>query len=142
MSEPTTERRTIAAGTIVQIDGLPIQVCEPFEAESHPVKWGLIGSDPILPPPLQDTGSLETMATPLIEAIARVLRDADHGCDWETYVADAQAALTAITEAGYAIVPVEPTEAMLANEPCPAEAQGIYRAMIAAASPIDTKEGE
>lgn len=52
---------------------------------------------------------------------------------------EAQAALTAITEAGYAVVPVEPTEAM-----CEAgleaiidlrsgEAPAAYRAMISAA---------
>ena len=74
------------------------------------------------------------MTTPLIEAIARkqceqhireVRRwDTDPAkleamlpgavdVNWQDHVALAQAALTAITEAGYAVVPVEPTEAML-----------------------------
>lgn len=64
------------------------------------------------------------MTTPLIEAIARALHDGDHPDDimewpehsdsWRAnYARSAQAALTAITEAGYAVVPVEPTEAML-----------------------------
>lgn len=53
----------------------------------------------------------------LIEAIARAIASADgysfDGPDDPHYVPLAQAALTAITEAGYAVVPVEPTEAML-----------------------------
>ncbi|MGN7930288.1 hypothetical protein [Sphingopyxis sp. 22461] len=64
--------------------------------------------------------------------------------------------LAALTEAGYAIVPIEPTEEMLTagnsvemtNVPdCdpPVElpdSWGIYRAMLRTAAPIDTKEGE
>ena len=111
--------------------------------------------DQILPPPVRDAGPLETMARAMCEQHIREVRrwDTDPAkleatlpaavdVNWQDHVAVAQAAITALTEAGYAIVPIEPTEAMLANEPCPAEAQGIYRAMIAAASPIDTKEGE
>lgn len=73
------------------------------------------------------------MTTPLIEAIARkqceqhireVRRwDTDPAkleavlpgavdVNWQDHVALAQAALTAIEAAGYAVVPVEPTEAM------------------------------
>ena len=65
--------------------------------------------DHILPPPLRDDGPLETMARAIIEAqgyspseneLARA-RDEVPGI------------ITALTEAGYAIVPVDPTEAML-----------------------------
>lgn len=53
------------------------------------------------------------MTTPLIEAIARAIRGhGDSTYDWEDFAPAAQAALTAITEAGCAVVPVEPTEAM------------------------------
>lgn len=44
------------------------------------------------------------MTNKLIEAMALVLRDADHGCDWEAYVGDAQAVLKAISDTGYAVV--------------------------------------
>lgn len=69
------------------------------------------------------------MTTPLIEAIARAIEpdwfgevDGKHPLDnyplqHEAYQtrarAYAQAALTAITEAGYAVVPVEPDDAMI-----------------------------
>lgn len=50
------------------------------------------------------------MTTPLIEAMTRAMpRDIDYL--WRK--ACAQAALTAITEAGYAVVPVEPTLEMI-----------------------------
>lgn len=91
------------------------------------------------------------MTTPLIEAIARALVQvhADHveahnavlakkGFWPDPYASPttdalAQAALTAITEAGYAVVPVEPTEAMCAEASEPAQAAALYRAMISAA---------
>ncbi len=104
------------------------------------------------------------MTTPLIEEIARGLcRDGGLCVGFchkqrcysaiAAYGTQAQAALAVITEAGYAIVPVEPTEGMLANEPCPAEAEGIWRAMIAAThdhimpaiqtvGPLDSEKGE
>lgn len=77
----------------------------------------------------------------LIEAIARALRDADAGSFRlgdvvpAYYINRAQAALTAITEAGYAVVPVEPTEAMVEIAPHHdrddmASYREIYRAMI------------
>lgn len=76
------------------------------------------------------------MTTPLIETIARAMEaESDFLRDsvaTETLERCIAAAITALTEAGYAIVPVTPTEEMLANEPCPAEAEGIYRAMIEA----------
>ena len=55
------------------------------------------------------------MTTPLIEAIARALCKSQGEPDncAKFYTESAQAALTAITEAGYAVVPVEPTEAMI-----------------------------
>lgn len=88
------------------------------------------------------------MTTPLIEAIARAVEECGPiGCcniDERNAAEIAQAALTAITEAGYAVVPIEPTEAMLeAARDVPFIAMGngeylepdridIYRAMIAA----------
>lgn len=97
------------------------------------------------------------MTTPLIEAIARkqceqhireVRRwDTDPAkleatlpgavdVNWQDHVALAQAALTAITEAGYAVVPVEPTRRQLeAAEHVPPlfTPSDTYRAMISAA---------
>lgn len=73
-------------------------------------------------------GEAQGMTTPLIEAIARKLVEAmaqapvseeqwqatsENVADRKTLDSWAEAALTAITEAGYAVVPVEPTEAML-----------------------------
>lgn len=48
----------------------------------------------------------------LIEAIARAMEGVSWGIDGPDFPAFAQAALTAITEAGYVICPREPTEAM------------------------------
>lgn len=86
------------------------------------------------------------MTTPLIEAIARAIAIYAEGSSeqWENWKEEAQAALTAITEAGYVVAPIEPTEAMLdAARDVPFVAMGngeylepdridIYRAMIAA----------
>jgi len=59
---------------------------------------------------------------------------------WKAYMPEARAALTAIREAGYAVVPVEPTEKMLEAgwrilpDMLGGDAPGeVYRAMIAAA---------
>lgn len=99
------------------------------------------------------------MTTPLIEAIARALcinddrnpddpffvNSPDGLRQWKGYEFDTMTALTAITTAGYAVVPVEPTEAMIeAARDVPFIAMGngeylepdrsdIYRAMITAA---------
>lgn len=59
------------------------------------------------------------MNTPLIETMARAYRDADAGSFRlgdvlpTYYVSRAQAAINALTEAGYAIVPIEPTPEMV-----------------------------
>ena len=80
---------------------------------------------------------------PAIEAMARAVCAAD-GCYkydiddlWHHYISHAQAAYDALAAAGFAVVPVEPTEAMVQaawqrepKHPNPTEA---YRAMIAAA---------
>lgn len=66
----------------------------------------------------------------------------------------AQAALTAITEAGYAVVPVEPTKAMQRDggqeyamthqrpNIAEANARAIYRAMLKAGTHLRFEEGE
>lgn len=94
----------------------------------------------------------------LIEAMAAAIVNLDDGCDWAKMSerardwerGSARSALAAISNAGYAIVPVEPTEAMLRDagqvyaamyerKPMPApNTKAIYRAMISA-SPITTK---
>lgn len=57
------------------------------------------------------------MTAPLIEAISRALAIpfTVGGIEesWDSYAELAQAALTAITTAGYAIVPIEPTPEMI-----------------------------
>lgn len=71
------------------------------------------------------------------------------------YFDRARAALTSLTEAGYAIVPIEPTEAMLElglfeAESCTNDWTAsaaclpghVWKAMVRASAPIDTKEGE
>ena len=99
------------------------------------------------------------MTTPLIEAIARAMADEleSNGAyvkgDLRKCLIDgglldmhdiAQAALTVITEAGYAVVPVEPTQDMISagiierhDQPTPEAwslaTENIYRAMIQAA---------
>lgn len=92
------------------------------------------------------------MTTPLIETIARAM-DATCGYAGDDNVRRAQATLTAITTAGYAIVPVEPTEVMVAAPAIEADeyyfstqqrandhVAHIYRAMITAA--LDSEKGE
>lgn len=122
-------------------------------------------TDHILPPPVRDTGPLETMARAITP---EVLKASEYYCDvppehvWSRprygHLKDhatliAQAALTAIAEAGMVIVPREPTQDMVSagiierhEQPTPEAwslaTSNIYRAMIAAAPPIDTKEGE
>lgn len=99
------------------------------------------------------------MTTPLIEAIARALCEAQGYEATENEMAraadEAQAALTAITEAGYVIVPREPPagayQAMLPAVMA-GSASDIYRAMINAADhimppirdagPLESEEGE
>lgn len=73
---------------------------------------------------------------------------ADASYEHSSFGALAKAAITALTEAGYAIVPIDPTSAMQEagvrakdEEPELANAQ-VYRAMISAAHRIDTKEGK
>lgn len=39
MTDEIMERRTIEAGTIIHMNGIPIEVCEPFEAATHPNNW-------------------------------------------------------------------------------------------------------
>lgn len=39
IDETKMERRTIEAGTILNMNGIPIEVCEPFEAATHPNNW-------------------------------------------------------------------------------------------------------
>lgn len=91
------------------------------------------------------------MTTPLIEAIKRAMRPKLSECialslngnpnKWkQAEEILSQAALTAIAEAGYAVVPVEPTEAMRSEgadrlfasavDDWGDEAADIYRAMI------------
>lgn len=58
------------------------------------------------------------------------------GPRWRYYVPGIQAALSALHEAGFVVVPVEPTEAMIEAGRWPAEDDGplaCYRAMIQAA---------
>lgn len=50
------------------------------------------------------------MTTPLIEAIARA---GNWDGPWNAQIGEAERFVTAITEAGYAVVPIEPTEAMI-----------------------------
>ena len=80
----------------------------------------------------------------LIEEIARGMAidaGAYEGPDlhWPAYVDDAQAALAAIEAAGFAVVPVEPTEAMkiaafeAAGPYAEEDPLDVWRAMIAAA---------
>lgn len=88
--------------------------------------------------------------TDLIQTIAKAMCESsegegtteNRGMDgllwWEQYLPEARAAMRALHDAGYAIVPREPTEAMQEAgqrakeaDPYPANTQ-IYRAMIAA----------
>lgn len=114
------------------------------------------------------------MTTPLIEAIARAIyvRAFQNCCNgaspglgdesWRSYESEAQAALTAITEAGYVVAPRIATEEMLevgahcaSSVPIPYTAEHIYRAMINVAQaphimpppmrdagPLESEEGE
>lgn len=89
----------------------------------------------------------------LIEAMARALCEAQgvrriDGNEMARARDEVEAALTAITEAGYALVPVEPTDAMLEAghdlltehgcNPLTGDAELCWEAMISA-SPITTK---
>lgn len=100
-------------------------------------------SDHILPPPVRDTGPLETMAR------TADLYTGSHCGNCEAALPFdgehlAQAIITALTGAGFAIVPVEPPagvyQAMLPSI-MTGSAPDIYRAMIAAVPHLDTKEG-
>lgn len=85
----------------------------------------------------------------LIEAMARMLRaHGDSTFEWKDFIPAAEAALTAITEAGYVVCPREPTEhtiSCIANR-LPGvhsaekrvKARHIYRAMLSTSS-ITTK---
>lgn len=42
MDDHETERREIAEGTIIKINGIPLRVCEPFRAETHPNNWAIV----------------------------------------------------------------------------------------------------
>lgn len=53
------------------------------------------------------------MTNKLIEAMARALEYNPQRSGWVSYENDAQAVLKAISESGYAVVPREPTKAML-----------------------------
>lgn len=99
------------------------------------------------------------MTTPLIQVIARAAYTGTHrhcfnGADphpddkaWESFKGEAPVIITALTEAGYAIVPVEPTaamecameDAMCASDQCCCDHRAIYRAAL---GPLNTKEGE
>ena len=81
------------------------------------------------------------MTDGLVEAVARALAKRHGFGDKSPYIADAQAALAAHDEwlkaSGFAVVPVEPTEAMAAAgwdalnaDDCP---EDMWKAMIAAA---------
>lgn len=100
--------------------------------------------DHILPPPVRDNGPLETMAMATIDCL-------------EAFDVNLvpTAIVDALTEAGYAIVPVEPTEAMLElglfeAESCTNDWTAsaaclpghVWKAMLHASAPIGTKEGE
>jgi DNA-binding FrmR family transcriptional regulator len=50
---------------------------------------------------------------PLTDLIARAIKDADRRYFFEDYTRQAQAVQAALKQAGLAIVPVDPTEAML-----------------------------
>lgn len=50
MDDCVLERREIAEGTIVQLNGIPLRVCAPFIAETHPSNWPLA----MAPEPLVD----------------------------------------------------------------------------------------
>lgn len=50
IDETKMERRTIEAGTILNMNGIPIEVCEPFEAATHPNNWTIA----LEPPPERD----------------------------------------------------------------------------------------
>lgn len=53
------------------------------------------------------------MTNKLIEAMARALEHNSQLRGWVSYESDAAAALKAISDAGFAVVPREPTEAMI-----------------------------
>lgn len=78
----------------------------------------------------------------LREVVARAIANADLGRNWEaSTLSFADAALSAIRAAGFAVVPVEPTEAMLkaggnayyGEGPGDTQAECIYAAMLTAA---------
>jgi hypothetical protein len=80
----------------------------------------------------------------IVEAMARSMALANNDYEgpelqWYGYVDDAQAALTALEALGLAVVPVEPSEAMIDagdmhwNNQCGSCLLDIYRAMFAAA---------
>lgn len=90
------------------------------------------------------------MTTPLIETIARAIyaqsyRNCCHGESpevgdesWQSYLSEAAAAITALTEAGYRILPVEPDVDLLMSTAEHYDFAGwpsAYRAMIEAATP-------
>lgn len=88
------------------------------------------------------------MTTPLIEAIARAIHDTlendDDSCGGG-YMRSAHAALIAITEAGYAVVPVEPETETLLTMAQHADFAGwpaAYRAMIDESSMITAAQGD
>lgn len=81
-----------------------------------------------------------------VEIVARAIQQSQgEGAYWKEYLVDATAAIRALEEAGYAVVPVEPTPEMLAAAGkyanfcavhnyggCPDE-DGVWRAMLDAA---------
>ena len=59
MSDNQTERREIAEGTIIKLNGIPLRVCTPFTAETHPNNWALA----LAPLPEFSTGNAEASRT-------------------------------------------------------------------------------
>jgi len=73
------------------------------------------------------------MTNKLIEAMARALEHNSQLRGWVSYESDAAAALKAISDAGFAVVPIEPTEAMwdaAMREGYDQDPSTYYRAMI------------
>ena len=77
------------------------------------------------------------MREQIIEAMARGIADRQNFRDAQPYMPDAQAALQAIVDAGFAVVPFEPTHDMTGAvlEPCEDRRELVkaYKAMIAEA---------
>lgn len=94
-------------------------------------------------PPVRDNGPLETMAMAFRNADTALIGELDGNVP-RYYFVRAREAITALSEAGYAIVPIEPTPEMAKVGVYVAQTGavlGAWGAMVRAA-PLATKEGE